>query len=160
MTYKASLDTVAKIVTCSIVLLFVGTFFAFLFTAGIENKIISPIVGISFTLILVLTYFFAPTKYTITKDVLIIHRPVYNIEIPKIEIKTALLNTSKAISIRTFGVGGLFGYFGSFHSFDLGSTTWYATKHKNQILIERTNGQKIILSPDDINGFLDEFNKS
>jgi Bacterial PH domain len=160
MIYKASLDTAAKIITCSIILLLLGTFFTFLITVGNENKIISPIIGISFTLILVLSYIFAPRKYSISKDILIIHRPIYNIEIPKKEIKSAIENTSKAISIRTFGVGGLFGYFGSFHSFDLGGTTWYATKRKNQVIIERTNGQKIILSPDDISGFLDEFNKS
>jgi hypothetical protein len=53
-------------------------------------------------------------------------------------------------TLRTFGVGGLFGYFGKFYIPSIGSCTFYATQSKNKILITTHNDHKIILTPDDL----------
>jgi hypothetical protein len=53
-------------------------------------------------------------------------------------------------TIRTFGVGGLFGYFGKFHTPNIGHITFYATQRVNKVLIVTKQGKKIILTPDDI----------
>lgn len=52
--------------------------------------------------------------------------------------------------IRTFGNGGLFGYYGKFHSSKLGSMTLYATQSKNRILIKTIHGSQIMITPDDL----------
>jgi hypothetical protein len=50
--------------------------------------------------------------------------------------------------IRTFGVGGLFGYYGYYYSSSLGKLILYTTQRKNLILIEQKVGRKVLLSPD------------
>jgi hypothetical protein len=49
---------------------------------------------------------------------------------------------------RTFGNGGLFGYYGKFWNKKFGTMTWYATKLNNYILIKTHEGKKIVLTPD------------
>jgi len=51
-------------------------------------------------------------------------------------------------SLRTFGIGGLFGYVGNFKNGILGSYSAYATNQKSTVLIE-TKNQKFIVTPDD-----------
>lgn len=63
-------------------------------------------------------------------------------------------------SIRTFGVGGLFGYFGKFANAKLGNMTWYATRRDKTVLIKTAGNKKIILTPDDPNQFVADFNAS
>ncbi|MDZ7614650.1 MAG: PH domain-containing protein [Flavobacteriaceae bacterium] len=52
-------------------------------------------------------------------------------------------------TIRTLGVGGLFGYFGYFWNREIGSMIWYTSQQKNRILITLKNEDKIVISPDD-----------
>lgn len=52
-------------------------------------------------------------------------------------------------SIRTFGVGGLFGYFGKFSNPKLGSMTWYATRRDKAILIITNDNKRLLLTPDE-----------
>ena len=52
-------------------------------------------------------------------------------------------------SIRTFGVGGLFGYWGRFANSKIGVMTWYATRRDNAVLITKFNNKKIVLTPDE-----------
>ena len=49
-------------------------------------------------------------------------------------------------AVRTFGVGGLFGYFGFFYKSSIGSFKLYATSMDNLFLIRLTNGKKIVIS--------------
>jgi hypothetical protein len=48
-------------------------------------------------------------------------------------------------AIRTFGVGGLFGYFGYFSSKNQGSMLWYATQREKFVMIH-LEGNKIVLT--------------
>ena len=57
-------------------------------------------------------------------------------------------------AIRTFGNGGVFGYTGYFYKKGIGSMLWYCTQRANYILIEKTNGKKIVITPDDADGFM------
>jgi hypothetical protein len=63
-------------------------------------------------------------------------------------VRTLADNEAKG-TIRTFGVGGLFGYFGKFHTPGIGHSTFYATQRKNKILIVTSNDKKIVITPDD-----------
>ncbi len=50
---------------------------------------------------------------------------------------------------RILGNGGLFGYTGYYRNSTFGNMRWFATQRKNYILIEKNNGQKIIITPDE-----------
>jgi len=60
-------------------------------------------------------------------------------------------------SVRTFGVGGLFGYFGKFWNKEYGNMTWYATRRDKAIMIITKENKKIILTPDEVEKFINEF---
>ena len=51
-------------------------------------------------------------------------------------------------SVRTFGVGGLFGFYGRFRNAVLGSYTAYATDPSRTVVLE-LGGKTIVVTPDD-----------
>lgn len=65
---------------------------------------------------------------------LVIHRAFLDIKIDRSQIASLeLLDKEKvAGSIRTFGVSGLFGYYGKFANTNIGSMTWYATRRNKK----------------------------
>jgi len=107
---------------------------------------------LSFIVIIAISYLFSTKKYIVKTEKLIIHRPISDrvIKIADItEIKTVdSIDFSK--TIRTFGNGGLFGYYEKFYNSKIGNMTWYVTQKKNNILIRTQQGDQIIISPDDI----------
>jgi hypothetical protein len=138
--YKASLDVPAKIITGLILLMCL--FFAIM---GVITAALILFVTIA------LCYILHPTAYTLNKDVLIIQRPVKPVVIYRNEISNIELLDEKQLkwTIRTFGVGGLFGYFGYFYNREIGSMLWYTSHQKNRILITKKNEEKVVISPDD-----------
>lgn len=62
-------------------------------------------------------------------------------------------------SIRTFGIGGLFGYIGYFKNSILGSYKAYATNSEKAVLIE-TSDKPIIVTPDDPDLFVKNLNQA
>lgn len=92
-----------------------------------------------------------PISYILTDEELIIKRLAGNIRIAKNEIHSveSLDNGRSGTLIRTFGIGGYFGYFGKYYSSSLGSLTLYATRKDKRILVTTKSGKKIVLTPDD-----------
>jgi hypothetical protein len=157
MEYKASLDTLCKVMTAGVFVLFIaigqknvraviaahGDLTPTLIHGGVLLLFVATIVG---------SYLFSTNSYTVTDSEFIIHRPISNrvIKIADIaEIRTTD-STDFTGTIRTFGVGGLFGYYGKYYSSKIGSMTWYVTQKQNKILVRTQQGDKIIISPDDI----------
>jgi len=101
--------------------------------------------------IVVFVFLFSIKNYAISGNTLIIQRWINKVEIPFTEIKEARIlgENEMGMVFRTFGVGGLFGYFGKFSSSKLGSITYYATQNKNKIFIALKSGKKILITPDD-----------
>jgi hypothetical protein len=58
-------------------------------------------------------------------------------------------------SIRTFGIGDVFGYIGKFKNSILNNYTAYVTHRKKTVLIVTDDDQKVLISPDDPNEFID-----
>jgi hypothetical protein len=56
-------------------------------------------------------------------------------------------------SLRLWGSGGLFGYYGLFRTTTLGKCWWYLTSRDNAIVVITAN-VTALFSPDDTNGFL------
>lgn len=100
------------------------------------------------SIFLFITYFVAwmlhPTSYEIANESLVIHRPVRAIKISLASIKN-IERTEPGYSMRLFGSGGLFGYYGLFSSNKLGRHHRYTGNNKNLVLIS-TEKKKYLLS--------------
>jgi hypothetical protein len=100
------------------------------------------------SIFLFITYFVAwmlhPTSYEISNEILVIHRPVKAIKISLASIKN-IERTEPGYSMRLFGSGGLFGYYGLFSSNKLGRHHRYTGNNKNLVLIS-TEKKKYLLS--------------
>jgi len=157
MEYKASLDNLAKIITAGTIILFLvlgyGSISALSLSKGDFTVLfIQASTLFAFIAIILGCYLFAPQSYIMDNSDLIIVRPIKNKKIKLAEIAEirAVADGDMIGAIRTFGVGGLFGYFGKFYSFKIGSMMFYATRRNNKILIITNQDQKIIITPDDI----------
>lgn len=153
-TYTLSLDILAKIITIGILLLFLILGFS-----NIQKILQEPESTATSWWILIIciavplfSWLYAPKSYQITQTALIIIRPVKNKKILFSEItQVQVLERGKqGFNIRTFGVGGLFGYFGRFYASKLGSFRLYGSRRNHQILLEGKKGEKIVITPDDL----------
>ena len=160
MKYKTSLDKTAIVITILVTILFaviIGGQYTIITDAGRSGHFYT-------TTACLLTYFlvfaFRPIDYMVTDDELIVRRPLLNIHIKRSDIKTVELIDKNKIrgSFRTFGVGGLFGYFGNFSNFSIGHMTWYVTRRDKPVLVTTINDKKIIVTPDESDKFVAEFN--
>jgi hypothetical protein len=159
MTYKASWDNATKIITIAITILFL----AIMIGSFIDiDEINGP--GPYFMVAMIISiyavcYAFRPIHYTLTNDKLIIHRPVRDVSLSRDQIASVALLDDQMLkwTFRTFGVGGLFGYFGKFANSKLGSMTWYATRRKRTVLIKTIQDKSIIVTPDETEDFVNQF---
>ena len=158
MKFKTSLDKLAKVVTLLITIIFASIIIVQL------ELFIDSVQSITFfsILILVLIYLivflYRPLYYRTTDKFLVIHRFLSDIKINLIDIKSVELLDKERLNgtIRIFGVGGLFGYWGKFHNSKIGTMIWYATRRNNTVLITTINDKKIVLTPDEAELFVSE----
>lgn len=149
MTFRTSLDGLAKGITIGIIILFSVIISGLLIPSiGLEPIKSSLLIGL-LTGTCLFCVLFRPLNYVLTVDNLVIHRLFNDITIKRGDILTAREISKKdmGMTIRTFGVGGLFGYFGKFFNSKLGRLTMYGTRRNNTVLVETSN-KKIILTPD------------
>lgn len=160
MTYKISLDNLAKSITVGVTVLFaviiVGQY-ALIRTAGTAIPIYTTVGLLSGYFI---AFAFRPVSYELTDDKLIIHRLLWDIKIDRTNIRSVEILDKERIgwAIRTFGIGGLFGYYGKFANAKLGNMTWYATRKDKTVLVLTADNKKIILTPNDPEEFIADFN--
>ncbi len=156
MEYKASLDALAKGITIGVFILFIAigqqSVRAILVAKGdTAGILIHSGMLLLFVAILLGSWLYAPQSYTLDRNELTINRPIGKVKIKLGDLKQVRLladNETKG-TIRTFGVGGLFGYFGKFYMPGIGHATFYATQRKNRILIVTNNDKIWIITPDD-----------
>lgn len=160
MTYKTSLDKTAKVVTIAVTILFAIIIVGQISLIKEDVKFIPIFISVFLLLIYLGTFLFKPTNYSLTNEEIIIHRPLKDIKIDRRIISSAgLLDKEKLKgTIRMFGVGGLFGYWGNFANSKIGSMTWYATRRNNTVLITTIKNKKIVLTPNDPESFVAALN--
>ena len=156
MIFKTSLDKTAVTITVIFTLSFAFIIATQYLIATPGNAVRSLYVTIIFLVIYCLSFAFHPTAYKVTQDVLIICRPIWNVQIKRADIQSIAIIDKKELSgaVRTFGVGGVFGYYGCFANYTLGSMTWYATRKDNIVLITTTNNKKIVVTPNEPSAFI------
>ncbi len=159
MEYKATLGTSSKIITSIVTILFLGitlyNFYAF--SAEAKNYLYYILITSLIIVTYLICYLLRPVNYILGDGKIIITRPLHN-RVVNISMISDVLQASKESmkwTVRTFGNGGLFGYTGKFYSSTYGNMTWYVTKRENYVLLKITDGEKIVLSPDDV-GMVEE----
>jgi hypothetical protein len=161
MTYKASFDNLTKIVTIGVSILFAFIFLLplIIIKDGSDNQN-AIYTRVAMLLFYIITYGFSTKSYQLTQDEVIIRRLFGNVKIKRSEITSVEIIEKEQMGwiIRTFGVGGLFGYWGRFSSSKLGSMTWYATRKNKIVLITKINNKKIVITPDEAEQFISDFN--
>jgi hypothetical protein len=161
MKHKASLNGFVKVTTIIINLMFVLTFIGFFTLLKDSGKEFQIITGTIYFFVFAITYSFRPINYIITENQLIIHRLFKDVVIEKTAIKSVIVLDEKKLawSIRTFGVGGYYGFFGKFANTEMGNMTWYATRKDNTVLVLTAENEKIILTPDEPEAFVVDYYK-
>ena len=154
MVFKASLDTMAKVITIGITVIFACLILlpVVVASARYDERLYIAIIVFA---VYAIAWLFSPQQYGVTTDALEIYRPIGKIVIPKSDIATAQLQNAAPMAVRTFGVGGLFGYFGAFYNFQSGNMSYYITNRHNCIMIITNNNRKIVISPDEREAFID-----
>ncbi len=152
-TFKASLDNIAIILTLFVAGISVSLFISIFKTGDqLSTSPFSVIVILNiFILILFISFFILrPTGYSINESVIIVNRLILPFKINRKEIANCSIVSKDEMSgtYRTFGNGGLFGYTGYFRNTKFGNMRWFATQRKNYVLIEKSNGKKIVITPD------------
>ena len=155
MIYTTSLDKRAVLLTIIVTVVF-------LFIIVMQYPIITDngkdgafYTTVTCLLIYFIAFGFRPVKYKIKSEEIEICRPLLNAHIKRSEVLYAEVISSDVIqgAIRTYGVGGLWGYYGNFYSFTLGRMTWYATR-KDKVVLLKTEKDNIIVTPDDAEMFV------
>nr|WP_295928691.1 PH domain-containing protein [uncultured Dyadobacter sp.] len=159
MQYEASWDKSVKIITIGVTALFIGLGLMDLFPFSEpfdwkKSTIITSILIVTY----VGAYIFRPLGYTLTAVQVIIRRPWRSVILERKSIETVQIISKDQLkfTIRTFGVGGLFGYYGKFYNSVYGKMTWYLTRRDHLVLIRTVDKKTILLSPDDIDSFAKE----
>ena len=159
-TFTTSLDKFNKTTTIIVIifLLVISTTIFFLIPNG-ERNITDSMVFLPIILCIGV-YLFRPYNYSVSSDKLLIHRMMNNVEIDRNNIQSVQEIDESQVknSLRTFGVGGFFGNFGTFWNSKLGKMTWYVTRKNNFVLVETKDQKKIILTPDEPEQFVASFN--
>lgn len=122
---------------------------------GIAKLILTIVMSISIPLG---SYGYSPRSYIISNKHLIIQRPFDKKIFDKNKIQSIkpIKKSDLKGTIRTFAVGGLFGYYGDFKNKKFGEMIWYVTNRNKIILIETINDKKILISPENNERFIKE----
>ena len=144
-TFAASYDGAAKGITIAVT--------AMLLVIPVVTG--SLAIGALFAAIVLVAWAWSPSSYSVENGFLVVHRLAGNIQIPTSSIREARGATREDLSgtLRLFGSGGLFGYYGRFRSPKLGKSTWYMTNQRHAVVVIGDFGTALF-SPDDVDGFL------
>lgn len=160
MDFKASLDRLCIVISTTITLLLLYILIAQIIP--LHHK--SPILSISLGTILLSTYLYCflmrPLFYSVTQNSIKVKRALMSWEVGREQVKNIrkVAPDELRFTIRLLGVGGLFGYYGLFRNSRLGNLQMFATRRNNALLIETAKGKKIILTPDNPQALIDQFN--
>ena len=86
--------------------------------------------------------------YTITRDAILVHRPLWDTKLPRAGLESASADPEAMRgSLRTFGNGGGFSITGFYYNKRLGSyRAWVTDPHRAVVL--RYANRRVVLSPD------------
>lgn len=101
-------------------------------------------------------FLYRPSAYMITPYSVVISRPAKDKVIDRKDIAVCRVVSKEemGLPIRTFGNGGLFGFTGKYFSDRLGKMQWYCTRTDNYVLLQLATGNRLIITPDEPQAFV------
>lgn len=144
--FNAGWDKLLKTVTFSVILI---TLIVIAYSFHIPS-FAGAAIRVPLCLILGAAFLFAPKYYIIGEGKISIKRYLgkTSINISDVADIRAIDGSQLKYAIRTFGVGGFFGYYGLYWSKSLGSFKAYITDRNNCVLLQTRQGKRFVLSPD------------
>jgi len=160
MYFAAQWDKTLKAITYAVVVFLIveaiGISIAlFLTTSQTMALLVTILIVICNTLILGFTYLYAPQGYVVDESGITVTRkraPVH-IEFESIKEVSRIERDRFMKSLRIFGNGGLFGYYGSFRNKELGNFKMYATHGDCGVLIDAD--KTYVMTPDRADEFVE-----
>ena len=153
MFFEAPWDKLLKTITYAVVtFLILETIVIavalFLTASQTTALLITCLIVLCNIVIIVFSYLFAPQGFLIEQSGITVVRKVAPvlIEIGKIHNVSCIERDRFMKSTRTFGNGGLFGYYGAFRNKELGSFQLYGTHRNYGVLVEAD--KNYVLTPD------------
>jgi len=156
MRYNASFSTAAKGVTVLLYIILAALIFNN-FVGERESSLgIDRIWVIITGLVLVVPYLMHVSNYELNSEGIKINTPMRSKRIlfEHIESVTVCSYDQLGITIRLFGSGGVWGYFGVFYSREFGRISFNATSLTRTLILIKGKRKKIIISPDDTESFI------
>jgi hypothetical protein len=155
MDYKTSLDKPAKVLTWGACALFgmLSLYQLYTYSRSPREAVDAAAAAVQIAIfagIVLVAWLYSTQGYSVRDGELVIHRPWKPVTIPLSEIRSVqLVSPQETFSgLRVFGVGGLFGYYGTYFLPGLGGfVRLYLRNRENPILIE-TAGGRLLVSPD------------
>lgn len=144
-SFPASYDKTTKIISAVVCL--------FLLILALWTKIIW--IGVIDTLLILAGYAWSPRSYSIEARSILVHRLIGAARIPLDNIREIRPAAPDDFfgSLRLFGSGGFFGYYGVFRTSKLGGSTWYMTNRENAVVVV-TGAKTALISPNDVSRFI------
>jgi hypothetical protein len=160
-TFRATWDWRTRVLTGVVFLILVGCTALVIVTSpralGHAGALVLVAVVACFDLALVATlYLLAPKAYTIRSGALVIRRGARDIVISSADIAAVELDPDGGVlkgAIRLCASGGALGFFGLFRKSGFGAFRAYATRTTGLVIIRRTRGEPVVVSPDDPKAF-------
>jgi len=147
--FPMTLDRAHRVLTV-IALALVAVTFAIMLTA--IGPIMLPVLGFV-VIALAVSWAMAPRALAVEGDELRVERRAW----PALRVPLSVVTTAEPVALsgrtlRIAGVGGFFGSYGLFTNGQLGRFRLYATRRQDAMIVRRTKGLPIVLTPDDIPG--------
>ena len=141
------------VITFSFFILWVGVSGYMLYMLFTQSDNVGHLVGlILFNLIMLPTMLacegLAPQRLEVGESQSVILRRYRSVTIRRDEVRSVEKLPKDAMrgAIRTFGVGGLFGFFGRCYTRSIGSFSLYATGTDNLFLVRKWDGENIVVA--------------
>lgn len=147
--YKATYDKGARWIT-GVYILSLTLLLGFSLS-GIKGTSGLSIAAAVLMLIGLITLRYSVRYYQLSTEGIIVCRYSGKKLIPRVKIQQVKVLSPVDLkdTMRTMGVGGLFGYYGKFSNNKLGDMTWYITNRQHPVGIFFDNENTIVISPDD-----------
>lgn len=135
--FAAPWSTKLKLLTAAFLLLCGAVYF---YAGGISTAVVPALI--------LACAVFAVRGYSIHDSKLLIHRLGWSKTFNLAELSSVEASPGVTMgSVRTWGIGGLFGYVGYFHNSTLGTYRAYATDRANAVVLD-FEGQKVVVTPE------------
>lgn len=97
---------------------------------------------------------FMISGYTITRDAILVHRPLWDTKLPRADLESAAVEPdAMRRSLRTFGNGGGFSITGWYDNKRLGSYRAFVTDQHRTVVLRYPN-RRVVLSPESPEAFV------